>query len=77
MELLKTKKGHKMSNVKKLSEITRDEWIVYNWLPVTGMGENGQNYILGVPRDPSESIRAGSEWDAWHDAFVMVNNAAQ
>lgn len=62
-----------MSDIKKLEDITRNEWIVWYWFFAGGF-ENPNQYIRGIYRDPSEAERAGAEWDEWHKAYEAVNN---
>jgi len=58
---------------KKINEITRDEWIVWNWIYCSEFNESEKFYVRGVERDPSGSIRAGREYDEWKAAYDVVN----
>lgn len=57
---------------KKLEEITRAEWVLYEWIPVNEVG-GFEGYIRGVTRDPSDAIRAGRDWDEWRKAYDELN----
>jgi hypothetical protein len=48
---------------KKLSEITRIEWIKYQWIDVTQMGDEERMMLQGFLRTPDESYQAMEEWD--------------
>lgn len=62
---------------KKINEITREEWIVYTWLYASTFNESEKFYIQGVQRDPSDSIRAGEEYDEWRRAYDAVEKGGQ
>ena len=47
---------------KKLSEITRKEWIVYQWLEVDNFGSD-RTFIKGQNRTPDEALQAAEEWE--------------
>lgn len=49
-------------NQKPLQEITRKEWIIYEWFPVDEFGVERQ-YFRGQERSPSEAVNAAEEWD--------------
>jgi hypothetical protein len=48
---------------KKLSEISRTEWIKYQWIDVTQMGDEERIMLQGFLRTPDESYQAIEEWD--------------
>jgi len=48
---------------KQLSEITRKEWIMYQWLETGAMDEKGRMFIRGPRKTPAESFEAAEEWD--------------
>jgi len=48
---------------KKLSEITRQEWIVWNWLESTP-DEEDRIFVRGYKRTPDEAAQAMEEWDS-------------
>lgn len=47
---------------KLLSEITRKEWIIYEWIDITAFGEE-RIFAQGNPRTPDEAVQAAEEWD--------------
>ncbi len=48
---------------KKLSEITRDEWIAIRWVDVTLMGHTERTFIPSHNRTPNEAAQAAWDWD--------------
>jgi hypothetical protein len=49
---------------KRLSEITREEWMEREWYDASGGGEQADPiYVSGVKRDPDEREAAGREFD--------------
>lgn len=48
---------------KLLSEITRTEWIKYQWIDVTQFGDPERMMLQGFLRTPDESYQAIEEWD--------------
>ncbi len=48
---------------KKLSEITRKEWIKFQWLETTTMGEEERTFRRGYRRTPDEAREAMEDWD--------------
>lgn len=52
---------------KKLSEITRAEWISFNWIDITEMGDEERMMLRGFRRTPDEAYQAMEEWDATAD----------
>ena len=48
---------------KSLSEITRKEWIIWQWFDVGEMGMQERNFIRGLERSPDEALEAAEEWD--------------
>ena len=48
---------------KPLSEITRTEWIKYQWVDVTQMGDSERIMLQGFLRTPDESYQAMEEWE--------------
>jgi hypothetical protein len=53
----------KLTTEKKLSEITRTEWIVSQWIEVTEMQHEERKFLKCRDRAPSEASRAAEEWD--------------
>ena len=49
--------------IKKLSEITRADWIAYQWEETTSMGDNERMFQRGFRRTPDEAAQAMEEWD--------------
>jgi len=49
---------------KKLSEITRDEWIGINWIEDSEMGQGERCFVADGLRTPAEAYQAREEWDA-------------
>ena len=48
---------------KKLSEITRQEWIACQWYDVTEMGDDERIMQWTFKRTPDEAAQAMDEWD--------------
>ena len=48
---------------KPLSEISRTEWIKYQWNDVTQMGDPERMMQQGFLRTPDESYQAMEEWE--------------
>jgi len=48
---------------KKLSEITRKEWIALCWVEATEMGDEERTFLAEQKRTPDEAMRARDEWD--------------
>lgn len=49
---------------KKLSEITRSEWIAINWIEITSMGDDDRIFSASYKRTPGEAMQAAEEWDS-------------
>lgn len=47
---------------KQLIDITRAEWIAFNWIDVTQMGDQGKVLISGRRRTPDERMQAMIDW---------------
>jgi len=47
-----------------LSEITRKDWIAFQWVDVTEMGDQDRMMAKGYRRTPDEALQAMEEWDA-------------
>jgi hypothetical protein len=53
-----------MENIEKtLSEITRKEWILYQWIEATQFGDTERYFLRGQERTPDEALNAAQEWD--------------
>ena len=48
---------------KVLSEITRAEWIKWQWIDVTEMGDPERVMLRNFLRTPDEAAQAMEEWD--------------
>lgn len=48
---------------KALKDITRTEWIKYQWTDVTQMGDPERMMMQGFLRTPDESYQAMEEWE--------------
>lgn len=48
---------------KPLSEISRTEWIKYQWTDVTQMGDTERMMTQGFLRTPDEAYQAMEEWE--------------
>lgn len=55
--------------LKRLGEINRSEWVRWNWIAATEVGQAEQMYIRGVERNIAESIIAGLQWDEFKLAY--------
>lgn len=47
---------------KLISKITRNDWIVYQWLEVSEIGTE-RKFMRGDKRTPDEAVQAADEWD--------------
>lgn len=56
---------------KKLSEIIRTEWIAFNWLEITEMGDDDRIFMVNHRRTPEEAMQAMNDWDATIDERSM------
>lgn len=49
---------------KKLSEITRAEWIAFRWIEAPqAMGDEEREFRTDGKRTPDEAVQAAEEWD--------------
>ncbi len=49
---------------KKLSEISRSEWIVFQWIEAPpAMGDEDRTFSADGKRTPTEAAQAAEEWD--------------
>jgi hypothetical protein len=48
---------------KRLSEITREEWISWQWLDITQMGDEERVFLKRFQRTPEEMYNAMMEWE--------------
>ena len=50
---------------KKLSEITRNEWIAFNWVEAPApLGSNERIFVADSRRSPDEAAQAAIDWDS-------------
>lgn len=49
---------------KKLSQITRAEWIAFSWLETTEGGNEERTFLRNYGRTPDEAAQARDEWDS-------------
>jgi len=59
---------------KPLSEITRKEWILYQWLETTRMGIDERCFLRGQERTPDEAMEVAEEWDFLESVKESENN---
>lgn len=53
-----------MEKVKVLSQITRSEWIAFQWIEAPrSMGDEDRTFIADGKRTPTEAAQAAEEWD--------------
>jgi hypothetical protein len=53
-----------MDNEKKLSEISRKDWIVWQWAETEMyFGDTERTFIRGQKRTPTEALQAAEEWE--------------
>jgi predicted RecB family nuclease len=57
---------------KALKDITRTEWIKYQWIDVTQMGDEERIMLQGFLRTPDEMMMAIEEWDISAEALTGV-----
>jgi hypothetical protein len=48
---------------KVLSEITRAEWIAFQWQDITEMGDEERLFLKSNARTPDEAAQAMEDWD--------------
>ncbi len=48
---------------KVLSEITRAEWIKWQWIDITEMGNGERVMLRNFLRTPDEAAQAAEDWD--------------
>lgn len=50
---------------KKLSDITRSEWIAFRWIEMPqAMGDEERVFMSDGKRTPTEALQAAEEWDS-------------
>lgn len=63
--------------IKSISEITRAEWILYQWTDVTLFSQAERTYCRGAQRPIEESIHAAQEWDTYQEALLAYRESKQ
>lgn len=58
---------------KKLSEITRAEWIGLQWIEVTSMGDDDRTFEVMHKRTPEEAAQAAEDWDSTEEERESCN----
>ena len=58
--------------IKKATEISRNEWVLWIWVDVTLMNGEEVVYLRGRMRPIEDSIEAGNQFDAWIDNYKMT-----
>jgi hypothetical protein len=54
---------------KRLSDITREEWVKWYWINVTGPTDIEPVFVQGAERTQDAIARAMAEWDSWREAM--------
>lgn len=49
---------------KRLSEITRSEWIAFDWLETAAGNDEERTFIRNFRRTPNEAAQARDDWDS-------------
>ena len=57
----------------KQSEISRQEWIIYNWVNVQEMQDEEPVYIRTTLRQIAKSLEAAQQWDEWRKAYEELH----
>ena len=57
---------------KPISEITRAEWMVFNWLETTQAGDEERMFEAIGKRTPDEAVQAGSDYDELQEAIKTL-----
>ena len=53
-----------MPERKKITEITRAEWIAFQWVEDSQMGDEERTFIATGRRTPDEAAQARDDWDS-------------
>jgi hypothetical protein len=53
-------------DIKYLRNITRDEYIVWDWINATAYGDTELTMLRGYPRTPDQAAKAAQDWDIWN-----------
>lgn len=59
---------------KEACEITRNEWIAYEWVDMTTDSDPPEvrTYVRGRVRPIEDSVRAAQEWDTFAAAYRAI-----
>jgi hypothetical protein len=55
---------------KKLSEITKKEWVKFNWIDVTEAGDQERVMLKSLQRTPEEAMGAVMQWEETEEYFI-------
>ena len=58
---------------KPLSEITREEWIKWQWTSEIRFGDEERYMIRGSQRTPDEAFEAMMQWDSVQEGLGQIN----
>lgn len=53
-----------MPNRKEISDITRAEWIAFQWIEDTQIGDEERIFVSAGRRTPEEAAQARDDWDS-------------
>ena len=60
--------------IKKLSDITRAEWIAIKWEETTSFGDDEERMFSGdYKRTPDEAAQAQDDWDSTAEERESIN----
>ncbi len=62
---------------KNLSDITRSEWVVWNWEEVTCLGDEDRVFQMGYKRTPDEARQAADDWDSTAEERGAADNDSE
>jgi len=62
---------------KVLSEITRAEWIKFQWIDITEIGDEERFFVQSYARTPDEAAHAMEEWDMTAEERGMAEPEAE
>ena len=48
-----------------LDELSKQDWIIYDWVAVYHVGNRQPIMVQGNARTPNEAYQAAIEWDEW------------
>jgi hypothetical protein len=56
---------YSVTEPRPITEITKDEYIAYEWIEVTSLTDLFRMFVRGRERTPEEALQASKEWDAF------------